>query len=424
MALVFGLSAERMLEIEGASVVGGLVNAQGNLILRTHSGEYIDAGYVKGAPGNPGANGVAAKITSATATAVAAGGNPTVTLGGTDQERTLAFGIPRGANGTNGTNGTDASIPAGVVNLYTGITAPTNWMFCQGQAISRTTYAALYAVIGTRYGVGDGSTTFNLPDLRGRVPVGLNAGDSDFNTLGLWGGAKTASHRHALSDEGWARIVAGTNIQYNGSGTLNGIAVQYKNLGGVAGDVWTADARSSGAVTMIASSISVNHGAILDGFTENASASTMQPWMVFNYIIKVTAGATPGDPELATRVAALEANAGTLTDTPHTLLPLANGYSTAADQLGLGYSISGDLVTITGAVTGTYAAGTYQVVSPVGSLPTNLRPRTNPIRAGAMGSGMRQCGMEINPNGSVIYGHNQPTAPTWIQGTITYKIGT
>mgnify|MGYP001249956246 CR=1 FL=1 len=65
-----------------------------------------------------------------------------------------------------------ASTPIGSVVDYAGITAPTNWLFCYGQAISRTTYAALFAVIGTAWGAGNGTTTFNLPDCRGRAAIG------------------------------------------------------------------------------------------------------------------------------------------------------------------------------------------------------------------------------------------------------------
>jgi microcystin-dependent protein len=74
--------------------------------------------------------------------------------------------------------------PIGVVLPYTGTAAPTGWLLCYGQAVSRTTYAALFAVTSTTYGVGDGSTTFNLPDLRGRVPAGQDdMGGSSANRL-------------------------------------------------------------------------------------------------------------------------------------------------------------------------------------------------------------------------------------------------
>ena len=62
---------------------------------------------------------------------------------------------------------------AGVIQMYAGTTPPDGWLLCDGSAVSRTTYAALFAVIGTTYGAGDGSTTFNLPDLRGLQPYAV-----------------------------------------------------------------------------------------------------------------------------------------------------------------------------------------------------------------------------------------------------------
>lgn len=66
-------------------------------------------------------------------------------------------------------------IPAGVVVAWSGSAAPSGWLECAGGAISRTTYAALYAICGTAFGSGDGSTTFNLPDVRGRAIYGTSA---------------------------------------------------------------------------------------------------------------------------------------------------------------------------------------------------------------------------------------------------------
>ena len=63
-------------------------------------------------------------------------------------------------------------MPAGTVVSYSGSSAPSGWLLCYGQAVSRTTYAGLFSAISTTYGTGDGSTTFNLPDLRGRVVAG------------------------------------------------------------------------------------------------------------------------------------------------------------------------------------------------------------------------------------------------------------
>jgi microcystin-dependent protein len=78
----------------------------------------------------------------------------------------------------------DNSVPLGVMWEYAGDAAPANWMLAQGQAISRATYAALFTVIGTRFGAGDGSTTFNLPAMQGRVACGFYPGGAWASVIG------------------------------------------------------------------------------------------------------------------------------------------------------------------------------------------------------------------------------------------------
>jgi microcystin-dependent protein len=90
-------------------------------------------------------------------------------------------------------------MPTGAIIPYAASTPPSGWLLCDGSAISRTTYAALFNLLnadGLKYGIGDGSTTFNIPDLRGRIPVGKNA--ATFNALGLAGGEET--HTLALGE--------------------------------------------------------------------------------------------------------------------------------------------------------------------------------------------------------------------------------
>ncbi|MEG0804491.1 MAG: tail fiber protein, partial [Pygmaiobacter sp.] len=82
-------------------------------------------------------------------------------------------------------------VPTGAVVPFAGAAAPAGWLLCEGGAISRTTYAALFAAIGTSYGAGDGNTTFVLPDLRGRVPVGSDT------ALAL--GGKVGEREHTLT---------------------------------------------------------------------------------------------------------------------------------------------------------------------------------------------------------------------------------
>lgn len=116
-----------------------------------------------------------------------------------------------------------STMPPGAITEYGGSSAPADWLLCDGTAVSRTTYSALFAIIGTDHGVGDGSTTFNLPDFRGRMPVGKGS-NAAVNVLGENEGVTEANrrpqHRHtahshtapyALVDSGGANaaVVAG-----------------------------------------------------------------------------------------------------------------------------------------------------------------------------------------------------------------------
>lgn len=88
--------------------------------------------------------------------------------------------------------------PTGAIQPYAGASAPVGWLMCSGQAVSRTTYAALFAVVGSAFGAGDGSTTFNVPDLRGEFLRGADNGrgiDSG-RTLGSEQTDALKSHRH------------------------------------------------------------------------------------------------------------------------------------------------------------------------------------------------------------------------------------
>ena len=69
-------------------------------------------------------------------------------------------------------------IPVGVVLPYAGQNPPDGWLDCDGAAVSRTTYAKLFIILGTAFGTGDGSSTFNLPDMRGKTPMGADTMNS------------------------------------------------------------------------------------------------------------------------------------------------------------------------------------------------------------------------------------------------------
>ena len=114
--------------------------------------------------------------------------------------------VVKGDPGSNSGSGADGA-PAGTIIPSGASAAPTGYLACDGSAVSRTTYADLFTAIGTAFGVGNGTTTFNVPDLRGRAPIGSGTGSGlTARTLGASGGAEThqlteaelASHTHVL----------------------------------------------------------------------------------------------------------------------------------------------------------------------------------------------------------------------------------
>ena len=120
---------------------------------------------------------------------------------------------------------TSATMPAGTIMAYAGATAPLGFLFCDGTAVSRTGYASLYAAISGTFGVGDGTTTFNLPDLRGRSIVGLGT-NAAVNALALSDGVAVANrrpqHRHTAhthnSGGNGNFFSAGSSVSYTGGG--------------------------------------------------------------------------------------------------------------------------------------------------------------------------------------------------------------
>jgi microcystin-dependent protein len=151
--------------------------------------------------------------------------------------------------GTDATNKTyvDAQLgsaaPSGLVCAFGGAVAPTGWLLCNGAAVSRTTYATLFAVVGTTYGAGDGTTTFNVPNLQGRFPIGAGNGAQKNvsgsgvltggtaltpRTVGQFGGeedhiqtvAEIAPHKHGWIDGAPTPGASGagsTGVEFGGS---------------------------------------------------------------------------------------------------------------------------------------------------------------------------------------------------------------
>lgn len=165
---------------------------------------------------------------------------------------------------------------------------PSNWKVCDGSEVSRTTYADLFNVIGTSYGEGDGETTFNLPNKKGRVSVGLDKNQSQFNSIGKKGGEKehqlTAnempSHSHSITayqgdtvwKEGlpWARASAESHMkttQWYCSNTGGNQA--HNNLQPYEVDLWIIK------VSNIISVLEETTGTIVDNLTSTSSTDAL-----------------------------------------------------------------------------------------------------------------------------------------------------
>jgi len=166
-------------------------------------------------------------------------------------------------------------VPSGTVLPYAGASAPTGYILADGRNVSRSTYAALFTAIGTTYGVGDGSSTFGIPDLRGRVVAGKdNMGGTSANRLtspinGDTLGAAGGSESHELTI---AELAAHTH----GAGTYEiqtgGDAAQASDNGAVFRD---GPLQNSTAV-------SGDSGSTGSGTAHN----NVQPTIILNYIIK------------------------------------------------------------------------------------------------------------------------------------------
>lgn len=128
--------------------------------------------------------------------------------------------------------------PPGTISYFSLSTAPTGFLAADGSAVSRTTYAALFAVIGTTYGSGNGSTTFNLPDLRGYF-VRSSGTNGDGTAAGTFGSKqaddfKSHSHTFPLYNSGGGVIVAtgtgGTSVGTPSTNATGGTETRPKNI--------------------------------------------------------------------------------------------------------------------------------------------------------------------------------------------------
>lgn len=179
--------------------------------------------------------------------------------------------------------GVQTNILPGTMMLWPTATPPAGWLICNGQAVSRTLNAALYTAIGTTYGNGDGSSTFNLPSLNDRFPIGVGT-----NALAATGGSATVtlsvgnlpSHTHTVDDPGHSHTDSGHSHTFT--------AVLGRTFNGIGGGTqWDANQESQGTTGSGSANINPASTGIQVGYTGNSTPfSVLNPFLALNFIIK------------------------------------------------------------------------------------------------------------------------------------------
>lgn len=237
-------------------------------------GNIIAGGNIVAASGN-------ASISTTTGALVVVGGagvSGNLNVGGTITMPTMPVGTSNTAVATTAfvqVNGT----PTGSVMMWPTASPPTGWLLCNGQAVSRTAYAALFAIVGTLFGSGDGATTFNVPDYRDRMAVGAGS----LYSVGTTGGSKDAvvvSHSHTATTT--------TTISNHDHGLLGGFGSVSDFFGGSGNDYGVGIGTENTNNRTASAALNPTSTTTVTATGSSGTDANMPPYLGIHFIIKAS----------------------------------------------------------------------------------------------------------------------------------------
>jgi len=347
---------------------------------------------IQGATGPTGIQGVTGPtgIQGATGpTGIQGQTGPTGIQGATGSTGPTGFTGPTGIQGPTGVQGATGPAldgnPIGTIIAWSGSSSssgPTGpYLLCDGSAVSRTIYSELFSSIGTTYGIGDGINTFNLPNIKGRVLVGQDTGQTEFDIIGETGGTGstilTANnlplHTHpattsvsstgtvSINDPGHGHNVQRSNVAASAQGTDT--STVYRPQANTGTGFFDTQNNTTG-ITASTSISSTATTTVNNNVTTNSSFSNLQPYIVIRYYIKYTSGGASFGPTGFTGSTGPTGIQGATGSTGPTGFTGPTGSSTPFTVSGNNAYYNGNLLVNTADINNLYSRQMYLVNNP------------------------------------------------------------